>query len=175
MALSMGWMFCHHSRSQILISHWSNWDKVTCSKSQQEDPGGNRTHGPRIRSPISLEPRLSFGGGGGEREPGTNCLRMRKVYRAISSIINFAGHYRYHTVGHVRTRYAKHPKLVKLKDSIILTTVVWKTLFALISLYANLYELQRPFVAIGQPPVSTVSVIHQKTSTKSDWNSSSFS
>ena len=25
--------------------------------------------------------------GGGEREPGTHCLRMRKVYGAISSII----------------------------------------------------------------------------------------
>ena len=34
----------------------------------------------------SLEPRLTFKGGG-EREPGTHCLRMRKVYGAISSII----------------------------------------------------------------------------------------
>ena len=50
MALSMGWMFCHPSQSQIPILE--HQDKVTYSKSQQQDPGGSRTPNPRIRSPI---------------------------------------------------------------------------------------------------------------------------
>ena len=55
-------------------------------KSQQEDPGGNQTNSPRIRSPISLKPRLTFRGRE-KKAPGTHCLHMCKVYGAISSII----------------------------------------------------------------------------------------
>ena len=57
--------------------------------------------------------------GGGEREPGTHCLRMRKVYGAISSIIRRTLSLPRGRV-HVRTRYTKQPKSVKLKDSIFL-------------------------------------------------------
>ena len=46
-------------------------------------------------------------------------------------------------VGHVRTRYIKHPKSVKPKDSIFLKNIVRKTFFAHL-IEKNLHELLRP-------------------------------
>ena len=43
-------------------------------------------------------------------------------------LVQFAGYYHYHVVGHVWTRYTKHPKSVKYRDSIFLKNVVRQTL-----------------------------------------------